>query len=1739
MPSLRGIALTTTTCLLTTLTVALAPEAMRAPAYADPPTGGTTIVTETFTGSSVPDPAWTVQGDTCLTGATTAPPAAAAQIPTCTGFRTGPVPALGATPGYLQLTDARTQTAGSVLYNRPVPATSGVTITFDQFQYGGTGADGIGFFLVDGSTDLTETGGAGGSLGYAQRVAAQGDPEPGVVGGVLGVGLDAYGNYYDDAEERGEGCPEGQRSPSTAEGAVAPNVITVRGPGEGFIGYCYLASTTPADPDDPDDPGTTLNGGTGTLRARTLAASWRQVNITVTPAPDPRVIVQVRYNPAAANDPWITELDIPAPADLPSTYKFGISGSTGGVTDVHLIRNAVVQSVLPLAELQLEKQVDRSAGTLPAVITAGTVIPYQYTVTNAGTENLSTLSITDDTITGAITCDATTLTPAPAPGSTTVCRGTYTVTAENVSAGEVVNIATAGAVNPGGDTVTSPEATVTVPLVSRLDLTKSVQTDPPYVAGQEVEYLYTVTNTGGSTVTNIAVTDDRVSSEALVCEANVLDPGASTTCTGTYTVDTAQANAAGSIVNTAVATGDTPVGQEVESPEARESIGINTDIAVTKTIDEPDPAVGDTVTFTVTATNNGPAAATDVLITDRLPAGRLTLLTASTSGAQPSVYTTGTGAWSIPALAVGNAVTLTITARVDTNGTVSNTASLTRLDQLDTNAANNSATVTLNPASLDLAVTKEVIGSAEVAAGEPVTFRVTVTNLGPRPGTGITVIEDLPPGLTFRPGDSGGDGTFDPATSIWTIGSLGVDESAAFDFTLDTSSPGTFTNAVSIASVSPTDINSANDSASASVAVRTPIADLVIVKGASPQEAVVGDAVTYTVTVLNRGPDTVRGVYVTDTGVEGVTVIGTSATQGTVDTAGRRWDVGTLAASESAVLTINAQLDTTGTKVNVATVDAPLHEDPTPDDNESSATVSTLAPAVDVGVTKSVARPDGTGSVDDIPLGEDAVFTITATNNAVAGQSAATATGVVLADVLSEGLAFVSATGDGTFDADTGTWTVGSIPVGSTVTLTIRATGTVVGQRTNTASLANLDQRDVDPTNDSASATATFVELADLAITKSVDRPVAQPGDTVLYRIQVTNNGPNATDNTITEDPALIQANITGHTTDNGTFDEVNRIWTIPRLESGETATLEASVLIGDRASGRYRNLVAIQQSRVEDPNPDDNVDDAELFVPVADIAVSKSVDNAAPTLGDTVTFTIGVRNLGADTAEGVTVDDLLPAGLTYVGSTSTVGTYNPVTGSWVIGDLDPVTLPTADDQARLRITARADQTGTFVNTATADRSDAFPYEADPTNNSASASTSVTVRQAPGLELVKTASPSTVTAAGQQVTYSFRVTNTGDVTISGVGIIEESFTGSGDLPAPTCPAAADSLAPGASVTCTSVYTVTESDLSGSGLSNTARAGGRDPSGGAVASPGDGAVVMVNPPARGEPSIRTRTSDKRVRPQERFHDRVRVSGLAAGTTVPGTARLYGPFSSRSAATCTQENLARTLTWRARAGWSRTPSVRVRRPGVYTWRVTTEATAANRAGSSRCGLASETTTVAKPSYHAPVINGGFSGARPGREFARDVRTIVRAAGIGLRAAVVPTTVTGGIMTLPTNVRTTSWLRRSAGYGDKIGTTVIAGHVSDRQDNPGAMWGLRRAARGQVVSVVRGGTTYRYKVAQTARYDRTRRLPDRYFRTTGAHRLVLISCTNRVVYGNGRFHYTKYQVVVARPIGPKDGQ
>lgn len=118
----------------------------------------------------------------------------------------------------------------------------------------------------------------------------------------------------------------------------------------------------------------------------------------------------------------------------------------------------------------------------------------------------------------------------------------------------------------------------------------------------------------------------------------------------------------------------------------------------------------------------------------------------------------------------------------------------------------------------------------------------------------------------------------------------------------------------------------------------------------------------------------------------------------------------------------------------------------------------------------------------------------------------------------------------------------------------------------------------------------------------------------------------------------------------------------------------------------------------------------------------------------------------------------------------------------------------------------------------------------------------------PSLALAKTAAPIDPAAftAGQSVTYTYVVTNTGTVPLTALAITEDAaaFTGTGPLPAPTCPAAP--LAPGAQTTCTAAYTITAADVLRGSLRNTATATGTPPSGPPAVSPPSSAELLPRP-----------------------------------------------------------------------------------------------------------------------------------------------------------------------------------------------------------------------------------------------------------------------------------------------------
>jgi uncharacterized repeat protein (TIGR01451 family) len=251
------------------------------------------------------------------------------------------------------------------------------------------------------------------------------------------------------------------------------------------------------------------------------------------------------------------------------------------------------------------------------------------------------------------------------------------------------------------------------------------------------------------------------------------------------------------------------------------------DLAVTKSVSNPAPSVGDAVTFTITLTNNGPDLAGGVAVTDQLPAG-LTFVSATPS---QGTYEAGSGFWVVGTMAAGSTTTLTIQAQVVAPGTHTNRATITGSQVADPNTANNSAsaavtatgppasTTTTVPAAADLAVTKTV-DNATPPVGGVVTFTVTLTNNGPAAAgtaaTPVAVTDLLPATLTFVSATPS-QGTYGSASGFWIVGVLGPGASGTLQIVAEVTAAGAHSNTATVTGSNLPDVVSTNNSASVTV----------------------------------------------------------------------------------------------------------------------------------------------------------------------------------------------------------------------------------------------------------------------------------------------------------------------------------------------------------------------------------------------------------------------------------------------------------------------------------------------------------------------------------------------------------------------------------------------------------------------------------------------------------------------------------------------------------------------------------------------------------------------------------------------------------------------------------------------------------------------------------------------------------------------------------------------------------
>ncbi|MFZ0667615.1 MAG: hypothetical protein WAM97_17835 [Acidimicrobiales bacterium] len=383
---------------------------------------------------------------------------------------------------------------------------------------------------------------------------------------------------------------------------------------------------------------------------------------------------------------------------------------------------------------------------------AGQTITYSYLVTNTGTTTESNIGVSDNLI-QSVSCPSSTL----APSASETCTGSYVTTQADVDAGSVTNTATAQGTNPSSATIESNQSSVTVSAsyaTSSLSLTKTTLSSGYGAAGQTIDYDYVVTNTGTTTESSIAVSDNLISNVS--CPYSTLAPNVDETCTGSYVTTQADVDA-GSVTNNATATGVNPQAITETSNESSVTVqatGATSGLALVKSaVTSAYGAAGDVLDYDYTVTNTGTTTVSDIAVTDNLVAS----VSCPDSSLAPNGSETCTGSYSVSQ------------ADVDA-GNVTNTATASGTDSDGKSVTSNSSSVTVpaSNATSTLSLTKSSSTANYSNAGDTVDYSYLLTNTGTTTLSGAAVSDDLVSSVSC-PGGSLAPGGTETCTGSYTV----------------------------------------------------------------------------------------------------------------------------------------------------------------------------------------------------------------------------------------------------------------------------------------------------------------------------------------------------------------------------------------------------------------------------------------------------------------------------------------------------------------------------------------------------------------------------------------------------------------------------------------------------------------------------------------------------------------------------------------------------------------------------------------------------------------------------------------------------------------------------------------------------------------------------------------------------------------------------------------------------------
>ena len=612
--------------------------------------------------------------------------------------------------------------------------------------------------------------------------------------------------------------------------------------------------------------------------------------------------------------------------------------------------------------------------------------------------------------------------------------------------------------------------------------------------------------------------------------------------------------------------------------------------------------------------------------------------------------------------------------------------------------------------------------------GDIVIWTLKITNNGPNVGTGIRLKDLIPDGLIILSCD---DENYNKKTGILNIDSLNMGESKIINIKTLVNKTGTFINEASVSGNEyDWDLKNNNDSAGINVNPSADLAVEILVNDTTPK---FNSLVKWTLRVTNNGPDEATGVVVCD--LLSKDLIYLSST-GNYDVKSGLWNIGTLERGKSVSIDIVTLVNKTGKIANDASVSGREYDwNLTNNYDNQSIDVEVCA---DLAIEKLVndTNPKFNSLVE---------WTLRVTNN-----GPDTATGVVVCDILPEGLISI----DKSFN---GRWNVGKLINNQTKELTIICLVNKTGKLVNIADIAG-NEYDCNLTNNIVNKSIEVAQSADLFVKKYVNNTSPDFGEIIKWSVVVSNNGTDIATNVQVNDLLDDGLIFVKSSSTKGNYDVKSGIWTIDSLapETDETLNIYCKV----NKIGKILNFVSVNSTQY-DWNESNNYDNKSVdAVKIADLSVIKLINNSNPNYNDLIKWTIIVSNNGPNMATGVIVDDLLPKSVEYISSYLSKGFYNPVNGIWDVGNLN------AGEKLQLNIVSKIVKTGDITNVVNVKGNE---KDSNLTNNHFEKS--VHVKPAADLSIEKSVSKQEVNI-NDLIEYVIEITNNGPDSAENIKVSE-------------------------------------------------------------------------------------------------------------------------------------------------------------------------------------------------------------------------------------------------------------------------------------------------------------------------------------------------------------------------------